>query len=146
MFIAILFFMMMSFFLSGSETALTAVNKMKIQTRAENGDKGAQKLLKLVSKPDKLIMAILIGNNIANIMLPTLVTIVAIEYGFNVGIATGILTVVLIIFAEVLPKSLVAIFADRVAYAVAPIINVLLIIFNYQPLQERLLECCPKEM
>lgn len=120
----------MSFFLSGSETALTAVNKMKIKTNAENDDKKSQKLLQLVSKPDELITGILIGNNIANIMLPTLVTIVAIEYDYNVGIATGILTVVLIVFAEVLPKSIAASFADKISYIVFPVINVLLFIFK----------------
>ncbi|CAM3759564.1 CNNM domain-containing protein [Cytobacillus oceanisediminis] len=130
MFIAILFFMLMSFFLSGSETALTAVNKMKLKSKAENNDKKSQKLLKLVSKPDELITAILIGNNIANIMLPTLVTIIAIEYGFNVGVATGILTVALIIFAEVLPKSIAATFADKIAYLVFPVIRILLVIFK----------------
>ncbi|MBM6617874.1 CNNM domain-containing protein [Bacillus suaedaesalsae] len=130
MFIAILFFLMVSFFLSGSETALTAANKMKIKTRAENHDKKSQKLLELVSKPDELITAILIGNNIANIMLPTIVTIIAIEYGVNVGVATGILTVVLIIFAEVLPKSIAATFADKVAYIVFPVIRILLIVFK----------------
>ncbi|QNF26162.1 hemolysin family protein [Metabacillus elymi] len=130
MFIAILFFLLMSFFLSGSETALTAVNKMKLKTRADNNDKKSQALLKLVSKPDELITSILIGNNIANIMLPTLVTIIAIEYGFNVGLATGILTVVLIIFAEVLPKSIAASFADKISYIVFPVIRVILFIFK----------------
>jgi Mg2+/Co2+ transporter CorB len=120
----------MSFFLSGSETALTAVNKMKLKSKAENNDKKSQKLLELVSKPDELITAILIGNNIANIMLPTLVTIIAIEYGFNVGVATGILTVALIIFAEVLPKSVAATFADKIAYLVFPVIKLLLVIFK----------------
>ncbi|WP_313800854.1 CNNM domain-containing protein [Cytobacillus sp.] len=130
MFIAIAFFMFMSFFLSGSETALTAVNKMKLKTRAENNDAKSQKLLNLVSKPDELITAILIGNNISNIMLPTLVTIIALEYDFNVGLATGILTVVLIIFAEVLPKSIAASFADKIAYLVFPVIRILLLIFK----------------
>ncbi len=130
MFIALALFLFMSFFLSGSETALTAVNRMKIQIRAENGDIAAQKLLKLIERPDQFITAILIGNNIANIMLPTLVTLIAISYSFNVGIATAILTVVLIIFAEVLPKSIAATFANKVAYIVAPVISLLLIIFK----------------
>ncbi|MFE8700463.1 CNNM domain-containing protein [Cytobacillus sp. FJAT-54145] len=130
MFIAIIFFLLMSFFLSGSETALTAVNKMKLKTKAENNDKKSEKLLNLVTRPDELITAILIGNNIANIMLPTLVTIIAIQYGFNVGIATGILTVVLIIFAEVLPKSIAATFADKIAYIVFPVIRVLMLILK----------------
>lgn len=130
MFIAIAFFMFISFFLSGSETALTAVNKMKLKTKAENHDIKSQKLLNLVSKPDELITAILIGNNIANIMLPTLVTIIALKYDFNVGLATGILTVGLIIFAEVLPKSIAASFADKIAYLVYPAIRVLLFILK----------------
>ena len=66
----------MSFFLSGSETALTAVNRMKVQLRADQGDKQSEKLLKLISKPDRMITAILIGNNIANIMMPTIVTMI----------------------------------------------------------------------
>ncbi|WP_100330689.1 hemolysin family protein [Bacillus xiapuensis] len=130
MFLAILFFIMMSAFLSGSETALTAVNKMKLKTRAENNDKKARRLLALVSKPDELITAILIGNNIANIMLPTLVTIIAIQYGINVGIATGILTVFLIIFGEVLPKTIAATFSDRIAYKVVPVISLLLVLLK----------------
>ncbi|PAQ13041.1 hemolysin [Bacillaceae bacterium SAOS 7] len=130
MLFAILFFILMSAFLSGSETALTAVNKMKLKTRAENNDKKSQHLLSLVSKPDELITAILIGNNIANIMLPTLVTIIAIKYGFSVGIATGILTVCLIIFAEVLPKTIAATFADKIAYKVYPVISLLVLLLK----------------
>ena len=122
----------MSFFLSGSETALTAVNKMKLKSKAENNDKKSQRLLNFVSKPDEIITGILIGNNIANIMLPTLVTVIAIEYGISVGLATGVLTVVLIIFAEVLPKSIAATFADKIAYMVFPVIRI--IIFILKPL------------
>ena len=130
MFIAIALFLLMSFFLSGSETALTAANKMKIQLKAEQGDLKSKKLIKLIEKPDTFITSILIGNNIANIMLPTLVTIIAMEYGFNVGLATGILTVVLIIFAEVLPKSIAASFSDKIAYLVAPVIRILVILLK----------------
>jgi Mg2+/Co2+ transporter CorB len=120
----------MSFFLSGSETALTAVNRMKIQIRAENGDLAAQKLLKLIERPDQFITAILIGNNIANIMLPTLVTLIAINYEWNVGVATAVLTVVLIICAEVVPKSIAATFANKVAFIVAPVISILLFVLK----------------
>lgn len=120
MFIALGLFLIMSFFLSGSETALTAVNRMKIQLRADQGDESSVKLLALISKPDRMITAILIGNNIANIMLPTLVTMIAIDKGWKVGIATGILTGIIIIFGEVLPKTVAATFSDSVAYVVAP--------------------------
>ncbi|GKV55937.1 hemolysin [Sporosarcina sp. NCCP-2222] len=124
MFIALGFFLFMSFFLSGSETALTAVNRMKVQLRAEQGEKKSIKLQKLISKPDRMITAILIGNNVANIMMPTIVTMIAIDKGLNVGLMTGILTVILIVFGEVLPKTISATFADRIAYAVAPTISV----------------------
>ena len=70
-----------------------------------------------------MITAILIGNNIANIMMPTIVTMIGIERGWKVGIATGILTVIIIVFGEVLPKTIAATFADRVAYIVAPTIT-----------------------
>ncbi|WP_342513319.1 CNNM domain-containing protein [Sporosarcina sp. FSL K6-1522] len=123
MFIALGFFLFVSFFLSGSETALTAVNRMKVQFRADQGDKQAIRLQHLISKPDRMITAILIGNNIANIMMPTLVTMIAIDKGLSVGIWTGILTIVIIVFGEVLPKTIAATFSDRVAYAVAPTIT-----------------------
>lgn len=125
MFIALLFFLLMSFFLSGSETALTAVNRMKVKLRADQGDLASEKLFKLLSKPDRMITAILIGNNISNIILPTLVTIIGIERGWKVGIATGILTLIIIVFGEVLPKTIAATFADRMAYIVAPPIRLL---------------------
>jgi len=130
MFIAIAFFLFMSFFLSGSETALTAVNKMKVQTKADQEDIKSKKLLKLISKPEEFITAILIGNNIANILLPTLVTMIALKYGINIGIATAVLTVVIIVFAEVLPKSVAAAYSERTAYFVAPVIRFLLIILK----------------
>ncbi|MDZ5711104.1 hemolysin family protein [Jeotgalibacillus haloalkalitolerans] len=129
-FIAIAALLFASFFLSGSETALTAVNKMKVKTRAEQGDRAAEKLLKQVSKPDQMITTILIGNNISNILLPVLVTVIAIDYGIEVALATGILTVTLIIFSEVLPKTIAATFADRIAYIVAPVIRILMTIFK----------------
>ncbi|AIY06450.1 hypothetical protein Plano_2485 [Planococcus sp. PAMC 21323] len=130
MFIALGIFLVMSFFLSGSETALTAVNRMKVHLRAEQGDAKAQKLQKLIAKPDRMITTILIGNNIANIMLPTLVTMIAISRGWEVGVATAILTVVLIIFGEVLPKTISATFADKVAYIVFPVISFMVVILR----------------
>ncbi|MFB5663658.1 hemolysin family protein [Alteribacillus sp. HJP-4] len=130
MLVAIVALLFVSFFLSGSETALTAVNKMKVRSAAENGDKPSKKLLKMVSKPDELITAILIGNNISNIALPTIVTIVAIDYGVNVGLATAVLTLTIIIFAEVLPKSVAATFAEKIAYIVAPVIRLVMFIFK----------------
>ncbi|HSJ37788.1 MAG TPA: CNNM domain-containing protein [Planococcus sp. (in: firmicutes)] len=130
MFIALGIFLVMSFFLSGSETALTAVNRMKVHLRAEQGEVKAQNLQKLIAKPDRMITTILIGNNISNIMLPTLVTMIAIDRGWEVGLATAILTLILIVFGEVLPKTIAATFSDKIAYIVAPIISVLVVMFK----------------
>ncbi len=125
MFIALGFLLFMSFFLSGSETALTAVNRMKVQFRADQGDRKAIRLQKLISKPDRMITAILIGNNVVNILMPTIVTMIGYDKGWSIGIATGTLTVLIIVFGEVLPKTIAATFAERVAYTVAPSISFL---------------------
>ncbi|MFG6149396.1 hemolysin family protein [Halobacillus sp. B23F22_1] len=130
MIIAIILLIFVSLFFSGSETALTATNKMRLQTKAGQQNKKAEKLLNLVSRPQEFITTILIGNNIANILLPTLVTTIAIQYGFSVGLASAILTIVIIIFAEVIPKSVAAAFPDRIAYMVSPIIRFFVIVFK----------------
>ncbi|WP_028782453.1 hemolysin family protein [Thalassobacillus devorans] len=130
MIIAIIFLIFVSLFFSGSETALTAANKMKLQSKANKSNRKAARLLDLISRPSEFITTILIGNNIANILLPTLVTTLAIQYGFSVGVASAILTVVIIIFAEVLPKSVAAAFPDRIAMAVAPVIRFFVLVFK----------------
>lgn len=115
---------------SGSETALTASNKMRLRTQYNQGNAKAGKLLDLVSKPSEFITTILIGNNIANILLPTLVTTFAIQQGVNVGIASAILTITVIVFAEVFPKSVAATFPDRISMLVYPIIRFFTFIFK----------------
>lgn len=130
MIIAIILLIFVSFFFSGSETALTAANKVKLKAEADNGNTKAAKLLKLLEKPSEFITTILIGNNIANILLPTLVTILAVDMGVNVGVASAILTVVIIMYAEVIPKSIAATFADQIARLVFPIIRFFVVIFK----------------
>lgn len=132
MIIAIIFLLLVSLFFSGSETALTATNKVRLQAKANDGDKKSEKLLQLVSTPSEFITAILIGNNVANILLPTLVTMMAIDYGLNVGIASAVLTVTIIIFSEVIPKSVAASFPDRIAALVFPIIR--MVVFILKPI------------
>lgn len=107
-----------SSYFSGSETALTATNEMKLQLKATSGDKKAARLLKLVNNPDLFIPGILIANNVPNIILPSLVTIVALEYGWSIGVTTVVLTVLIIIFAEVMPKSIAAAFPEKISYIV----------------------------
>lgn len=132
MIIAIIFLLFASLFFSGSETALTSTNRIKLQSKVKNGDKKSEKLLRLVSRPNEFITGILIGNNIANIILPALVTTIAIEKGFSVGIATAILTVVIILIAEIIPKSIAAAFPEKIAYGVYPFINAIL--FTLKPI------------
>lgn len=119
-----------SLFFSGSETALTAVDKVKLQARVQDGDKKAAKLLGIVSKPGEFITTILIGNNIANILLPTVVTAMAIDYGWSVAIASAALTVTIILFAEVIPKSIAAAFPEQISNIVRPPITLIIIIFK----------------
>ncbi len=129
MIFVVIFLLFMSLFFSGSETALTAVNKLKLQSKAEGGDQRAGKLYNLVSKPSQFITTILIGNNIANLIVPVLVTSMAIQYGWSVTIASVVLTVTIIIFAEVIPKSIAAAFPERISHMVRPIISFLNVVF-----------------
>ncbi|MBF1991960.1 DUF21 domain-containing protein [Staphylococcus schleiferi] len=130
MIIAIILLIFVSCFFSGSETALTAANRVKLKSEADQNNKKSANLLKLLDKPSAFITTILIGNNIANILLPTLVTILAVDLGLNVGIASAILTVVIIVFAEVIPKSIAATFPDPIARLVFPIIRFFVIILK----------------
>ncbi|RYG72329.1 DUF21 domain-containing protein [Lentibacillus lipolyticus] len=131
MLIAIILLLFASLFFSGSETALTATNKMKLQTKAKHdNDKKAENLLELISKPNEFITTILIGNNIANILMPTLVTALAIQYDFHVGLASAILTVTILVFSEVIPKSIAAAFPDKISLAIYPAIRFFVWIFK----------------
>ncbi|WP_438309379.1 hemolysin family protein [Staphylococcus pseudintermedius] len=130
MIIAIILLIIVSCFFSGSETALTAANKVKLKSEADQNHQRSAKLLKLLEKPSEFITTILIGNNIANILLPTLVTILAVDIGLSVGIASAVLTVVIIVFAEVIPKSVAATFPDPIARFIFPVIRLCVIVFK----------------
>jgi len=130
MIIAIIILLFASFFFSGSETALTAANKMKVQTEAQQGDKKSGKISKLLTKPSEFITTILIGNNIANIVLPTLITILAVDLGISVSIATAVTTVTIIVISEVIPKSIAATYPDRISRLVYTPISFFIMIFK----------------
>ena len=122
----------LSAFFSSAETALVTVNKIRMKNLAENGDKRAARVLKVTSDNGKMLSAILIGNNIVNIFASSLATILAIDiYGdIGSGIATGVLTIVILIFGEVTPKTMATIKADRFALAIAGIIDILMFILT----------------
>ena len=106
--LTILVMVFLSAFFSSSETALTTVNKIRMKNLAENGDKRAAKVLKVTSDNGKMLSAILIGNNIVNIGASSIATILAIDIFGDIGsgIATGLLTVIVLIFGEVAPKTM----------------------------------------
>jgi len=130
--VCILVLVFLSAFFSSSETALTTVNKIRMKNLAENGDKRAAKVLKVTSDSGKMLSAILIGNNIVNIGASSIATILAIDIFGDIGsgIATGVLTIIVLIFGEVSPKTMATIKADSFSLAIASIIDVLMFILT----------------
>lgn len=117
---------------SASETAITAVNKIRIKTLANEGDKRAQKVEKLLSQQTRLISALLIGNNIVNTGLTALATVMVTDaFGsIYVGLATGVLTILILIFGEITPKNCAAKSAERIALSVGGIVYAWMIIIT----------------
>ncbi len=109
---------MMSAFFSGSETALMALNRYRLQHQANSGDKAAQRVAKLLKRQDRLIGIILLGNNFVNILASAIATVIGLRLFGETGIAiaTGLLTLIILIFSEVTPKTLAALHPERVAY------------------------------
>ena len=120
----------MSGYFSATETAFSAVNKIKLKTLAEDGDRRAKLVLKLCDNYDRLISTILIGNNIVNITLSAIATVYFINLmnGHTAAptIATVVVTIVVLIFGEVTPKSLAKDFPEKFAMFSAPIISLLI--------------------
>ena len=122
--ITVIILMCLSAFFSSSETALTTVNQIRMRTLADNGDKRAARVLRVTGNPGKMLSAILIGNNIVNLSASSISTSLAIHLFGNTGagIATGILTFLILIFGEVTPKTMATIKADSMSLtAAAPI-------------------------
>lgn len=122
--IILLLLLVLSAFFSSAETALTTVNKIKLKTMADDGNKKAARVLNVVTRPKKMLSAILIGNNIVNLSASSLATTLAIDIFGSVGagIATGILTLLILIFGEITPKSIATINSTTLSLLFAPII------------------------
>jgi Mg2+/Co2+ transporter CorB len=131
LFLFLLLLIMLSGFFSGSETALMTLNRYRLRHKAEQGHKGAILARSLLDRPDRLIGLILLGNNFVNILASSLATVIALRIGGEAAIAAaaGILTLVILIFAEVSPKTLAALHPERLAYPAsfvyAPLLKVL---------------------
>ena len=117
--VTIIILLMLSAFFSSAETSLTCVNLVRIHTLAEGGDKRAVRVEKILSNPGKMLSTILIGNNIVNISASSLVTTFTIKVfgNYAVGIATGVLTVLVLMFGEILPKTAANLQAEKLALA-----------------------------
>lgn len=124
--------LLLSAFFSASETALLSVSKIRMRTLAEEGNKKAKNVEKLLENTDALLSTILVGNNLVNILATSLTTSLAISmFGSSgVGIATAIVTVLILIFAEITPKSLSAKYSDTLALSVAQALSFLVVLFK----------------
>ena len=116
-----------SAFFSSAETALMTSNKLKMRNLAENGDKRAAKVLKVTENTDKMLSAILIGNNIVNLTASSISTALTLKiFGSRlVGIATGILTFLILVFGEITPKNVASKNAENMALAYIGVISFL---------------------
>ncbi len=130
--VIVLILLMLSAFFSSAETALTTVNKVRVRTLAENGDKRAAMVASVIENPGKMLSTILIGNNIVNLSASSLMTTLALRVfgSAAVGIATGVLTLLILVFGEITPKTMSTMYAEQISFAYAGVIHVLMIILT----------------
>ena len=119
---ALLILLCLSAFFSSAETALTTANRVRLKTLADDGNKRARVALDVLDKYGKMLSAILIGNNIVNISASALATMIAIRIHLTVGIATGALTVFVLIFGEIIPKNVAMVYSEKLALFYAAMI------------------------
>ncbi len=129
---SILLLLVLSGFFSGSETALTASSRGKLRAQADKGSRGAQKALDITDDNERLIGSVLLGNNLVNILAASLATAMFTRlFGESgVALATLVMTLLVLIFAEVLPKTYAITNAEKAASAVAPVIGVVVTVFS----------------
>ncbi|MBD2816535.1 HlyC/CorC family transporter [Xenorhabdus sp. Flor] len=116
--IILVIMVIISAYFSASETGMMTINRYRLRHLAKQGSSSARRVESLLSHPDRLISLILIGNNLVNILASSLATIVGMRlYGdAGVAIATGILTFVILVFAEVMPKTIAALYPEKIAF------------------------------
>ena len=124
--------LVLSALFSSSETALTTVNRIRIRTLAGQGDKRAMTLLAVLQNPEKMLSVILIGNNVVNLYASSLATTVTLSlFGSKlVGVATGILTLAVLVFGEVAPKTMASRNAEQIALRAAGPVKCLMWLFK----------------
>ncbi|MFN3991673.1 MAG: HlyC/CorC family transporter [Tabrizicola flagellatus] len=129
---AILGLLVLSAFFSGSETALTAASRAKLKAQADKGSRGAKAAMVVTEDRERMIGALLLGNNIVNILSAALATALLTRlFGDSgVALATLVMTLLVLIFGEVMPKTVAITFPEPVATRVAPVIGVLILVFS----------------
>lgn len=117
-----------SAFFSGSETSMISLNKHRLKHLSDEGHKGAKRALELLARPDRLLGVILLGNNFVNILAASLATVIGLHIWGDAGILimTVVLTVLVLIFGEVAPKTFAALNAEKFAFPVSPVLKTLL--------------------
>lgn len=128
---AIIILLILSGFFSGSETAFTAASRVRLMTREREGDTRAAMVNRIRDEKDRMIGALLLGNNLVNILASALATSVLMELFGDAGVifATLIMTMLVLVFAEVLPKTYAFHHAESMAMRIAPLIRMVIIIF-----------------
>ncbi len=126
--IVLLILLLLSAFFSSAETAMTTVNKIYIMSLVNEGNKRAKILQKIIDNPGKLLSTILIGNNIVNLSASSLATTWTTRVLGNafVGIATGVLTLLVLLFGEITPKTMATLYAEKLSMSYAPVIYFLM--------------------
>lgn len=123
--IILLVLLFLSAFFSSAETAMTTVNRIRIRSLADDGNARAKTLLKITDDPAKFLSAILIGNNIVNLSAASLTTSLAYGLGGSmVAIASGILTLLILLFGEITPKTMATIHSEKISLLYAPVISI----------------------
>ena len=131
LFSSLVLLLVLSGFFSGSETGMMAANKIKLRNLSKKSKTSAKRALDLLKRPDQLLSAILVGNNFANILASAIVTIIMIDYfGGNVLLGSVILTIVILIFSEITPKTMATIKPESFATRSSFILNILIYIFK----------------
>ena len=129
---ALFILIILSGFFSSSETGLMAINRYRLKHLANSGHRGARLAQKLLTRPDRLIGLILLGNNMVNILAASIATVIAIRLFGDGGIwiSTLVMTVIVLIFAEVAPKTVAALHPERIAFPASYVLVVLLKLLN----------------
>lgn len=128
LYITLVILIILSGFFSSSETGLMAMNKYRLRHLANQGHRGARIAQKLLQKPDRLIGLILLGNNLVNILAASIATVIGLRlFGSNgIWIASMVMTVIILIFAEVAPKTVAAVHPERIAFPASYVLAFLL--------------------